>query len=620
MLHYRNLRMSPLVGLSVFASAILSLSVEPAIAQSGPAITVSSSVPSELNPPFNSGPPATGGAPAATPAQAAAFAWQEFIALNWPAGPQQGQLNQREAPSQSCRFGDPSPSCSLLVWETMRAKAEIFPGDSNPPPGYTGSTAAASWGFDALPVYNYIAPIAACDMKQANDPTPWINLDETDQITLDSMYAGVVDLGSSPNNSAPQLIRFLAKANRSQYVYVAGNSDPNNFANQWWSQIPPTVVSATKAYLAKYMASPPSGSTTMVSLPDGTIEAKAGWRPLNGPEVASGRFHTQTVRFYENGSGVPCYRDATWGLVALHIIQKTPSAPYFIYATFEQSDNILTADGKPVEDADGTIIVQPQPATATTPQVCLVDPQPPMSTPPPQEVTSNLGSVILTADPATCQPLQTASYCDSPGSKLYYRNTAFAPPNNQPSAGKICVDKRDNAIPDYVIAANTQAHSAIAAYLKQNNISSAPWSAYKLVNIQYYPYDKIVNPNIPNGSPYTAQPPYTAKNPAPSSYYQANIVVETNRSLQMFAGGLSPNISTEWNGDGTPHKNSYYAGVFHNMGGCMGCHGSQGQNPAGQAGDFSVILARGSVVLPEVPATETSKGVTNVRRNRSLTR
>lgn len=39
-------------------------------------ITISSSVPNELN---ESG----GGAPKATMQQAAAFAWQEFVALNW---------------------------------------------------------------------------------------------------------------------------------------------------------------------------------------------------------------------------------------------------------------------------------------------------------------------------------------------------------------------------------------------------------------------------------------------------------------------------------------------------------------------------------------------------------
>jgi hypothetical protein len=361
----------------------------------------------------------------------------------------------------------------------------------------------------------------------------------------------------------------------------------------------------------------------MVSLPNNTIEIKAAWRPLNPTEMSGGRFHMQWVRFYENGSNGICYRDAVWGLVALHIIQKTESAPYFIYATFEQADNILTANNKRVEDEDGNIN-SPQPKTATSPQVCLVDPKPNppgMSTDPSQS-----GMVILTNDPAKCQPA-TPAYCGAPGNQLYYINTAFPPPNNQPSSGNICVNKRDFAIPDYVIAANKQAHAAMSGYFAQNGITrpgmpAAPWLAYKLVNVQYYPYDKVPNPNIPNGSPYTAKPPYTAKNPAPSSYYQANIVVETNRSLQIFSGGLSPQISTQWNQDGSRHQNTYYGGSFHNMGGCMGCHGSQGQNPAGQAGDFSVILARGATgtAQPEVPAVATSKGLTKVLRNRTLTK
>jgi hypothetical protein len=579
----------------------------------GTPITISPAVPNELN-------PSGGGAPTATPEQAAAFAWQEFIALNWPAD--YGQSGQRDKPSTTYKFGDPTyvdknKGPLPVVWETFRGKVEIFPGDGNPPPGYPNSTAATSWGYDVGPAYDYGITVAACDRGQMNDPVPWINLDETDQITLDNMYAGVVDPGSSSGNSAPQLIRFLAKANRVQYVYVAGNSKPNDPNQQWWSSIPSDVVTRTKDYLAKNKKSPTADSKNLVSLPFGTIETKAGWRPLNPAEISSHRFHTQMVRFYEGPPDNLCYRNAVWGLVALHIIQKTQSAPYFIYATFEQADNILTADGKPVEDADGNVIMN-EPA-ATSPQVCLVDPKPQDTPPPPMEIPSQLGSVIVTGNPAQCKP-ESARYCGAPGSQLYLQNDVGEPPNSEPSGGNICVNKRENAIPDYAIAANKQAHAAMAAYFRQNNIPSAPWLAYKLVNVQYYPYDKIPNPNIPNGSPYTAKPPYTAKNPAPSSYYQANIVVETNRSLQLFSGGLSPYISTDWNSDGTPHKNTYYDGGFYNMGGCMGCHGSQGQNPVGMAGDFSVILARGAVTLPETPASATSKGLTHVRRNRSLTR
>lgn len=589
-------------------------------AQATPAIAVLPVVPNELNPPFNAA-AKTGGAPTATPEQAAAFAWQEFIALNWPAGPQQGKPNQRETASLTCRFGD--PGCTgPTVWQTFRGKVEIFPGQGKPP-GYPGVVQSdPSFGYDALPQYDYAAEGAACDSSQMNESTPWVNLDETDQITLDSMYAGVVSAGSSPGNSAPQLIRFLAKANRMEYVYVARNSSSTDPLNQWWSAIPSSIVQATKTYLQMNKASPPSGSSQYVSQPDGTIEIKSAWRPLNPSEAASGRFHMQRVRFYEHPSGSPagtyCYRNATWGLVALHIIQKTPSAPYFIYATFEQADNLLTADGKMVEDADGNVS-KPAPATPTSPQVCLQDPRP-------KPGQGDLAMVILTADPKMCLPIQNPAYCSSPGKRLFYRNenVSGAVPPPAPTGGNICVNKRDNDIPPYATNANKAAHSAIASYLKNNKIKTAAWLYYKLVNVQYYPYNKDISKVTitPNGSLYTSSPPYTANNPATSSFYQANIVVETNRALQLFSGGLTfppgNGVSTDWNADGTPHMNTYYAGAFYNAGGCLGCHGSQGQNPRNQAGDFSVILARGAVTLPEYPAAPTANGLTIVPRNRSL--
>ena len=184
----------------LLAGPIVALSTAVGFCQA-PAITISSDVPDELN---GSG----GGAPNATPEQAAAFAWQEFIALNWPAGPQAGKPGQREAASNTEKFSDPK-YVGPLVWQTFRGKVEIFPGNYDnfpipaPPPGFAGSSDATSFGYDALPVYNYSTPIAACDPNQASDPTPWVNLDETDQILLDNMYAGTVDPNVSRGNSSP---------------------------------------------------------------------------------------------------------------------------------------------------------------------------------------------------------------------------------------------------------------------------------------------------------------------------------------------------------------------------------------------------------------------------------
>lgn len=578
---------APLLLTGAAAVVLLHLSTSPSNGQAGqPGITVSDAVPSDLN-------PQGGGAANATPAQAAAFAWQSFIALNWPAGPQEGRPGQRDTPSRTSFFGDPAHR-GPLVWETFRHKYEIFPGRGIPP-GFPGTQGDRSFGYDALPQYNYSTAISACDPAQADGPTPWINLDETTEIGVDTTNAGVVEAASSPGNSAPQLIRYLAKANRAEYVYVAENSVGAS-ATPWWKGAPNASREATRTYIQSHRASPPPGTVVngvpLVSLPFGTIEIKSAWRPLNPAERESGRFHVQRVRFYEpsrtmqSGQNIPCYRDADWGLVALHIIQKTPSAPYFIFATFEQADNLLTADGRRVEDTAGNVVVSPIPSEASTPQTCLLDPRPPQSSPaagfPP--APSALGNIVLATDPATCQPALTSAYCDDPGSRLYIRNLSL----NSPSGGKICVNRRELSFPDYVVEANRTAHAAIQAYLNGKGVPSAPWLNYKLNNIQYVPHDKVIGTPTPNGSLYSSQPPYTARNPAAASYYQANIVVETNRSLQRFSGALAPtNVATDWNADGSPVKNVYHGGHAFNMGGCMGCHGAGAQR-AGS--DFSFIL------------------------------
>jgi hypothetical protein len=415
-------------------------------------ITISSTVPTELNPGTGPG----FGAPAASMQQAAAFAWQEFIALNWPAVAQTGAVGTRDTPDNNCKFSD--PHCTgPLVWETFRSKVETFPGVGTPA-GYPGGGANASYGYDAPPTYTYGSTIPPCASTTPPAGPVWINLDETDEITLASMYAGTGPT-QAPNNSAPQLIRFLAKSNRSEYAYVA--------ANQWFGGAPTAVKTATTKYLANGKVSPPAGSSTLVSLPNGTIELKAGWRVLTAQEAASGRFVTSTARYYEDTPFPGCYRVGTFGLVALHIIQKTPSAPYFIYATFEQADNILSATGARVEDEDGNFNQPLQPCredeTApcpTTPAVALQDTPIVSSSRPPIPPQVNL----VPSGATYC----SASTSMPPPNQLYYQNTAGR--SGTPTNGFICVNSRDNPLPGPVIASNQTAHSAIKTYLQANNI------------------------------------------------------------------------------------------------------------------------------------------------------
>jgi hypothetical protein len=574
-----------------------------------PVITIGPVVPGDIQP----------GAQSANIKQAAAFAWREFIALNWPA-----LAGKRDTPDGKCGFTDPACANQPRVWETFRSKIEIFP-NTGTPNGY--SPTAPDYGYDAPPPpeYNlYLVNAPACPTQTKPAQAAWINLDETDQITIDQMYSGAGPSSPSSINAQPQLVRFLAKGNRTEYKYVA--------QSKWFQAIPRKIRTDTLAFLKNNKADPPPGSTNLVSLPNNTIEIKAGWRRLTAGEAQSGRYFKSRVRYYETpNGGNPCYHEVPnalhqdwFGLVALHIIQKTMSAPYFVYATFEQADNIVAPGADPngtpvpVEKDDGAPNVTPacppgQTAPCpTSPLELLIDgPSPsPSSMYPPQIVLQT-----PPPDPQYCGALTGTR----PINRLYYLNQNPPPPPTyqpNPAGGFICVVQRRFPIPREIIAVNDVAQKAIRAY---PNGSASPWSHYKLVNVQYRPYSN----DVP-GVPFPGHDPTTGNNQP--NFYLANIVVETNRSLQQFQGGLLGGIvqadyaARFGTGETGSHKNMVYNKAAYDMGGCMGCHGSQGQS---SAGNFSVILARAGAqnLAPEGPhpvGVTLSKSVQRLRYNRVL--
>lgn len=508
-------------------------------------ITVSPEVPADI----------PGGASQATLAQAAAFAWQEFIALNWPA-----LGGQRDVPDIRQPFGSQGVP---LVWHTYRSKVEIFPGKGSAnvgPPGYKPD-GAPSYGYGTAPTYDYSFTVPACSGQIAPKLPAWINLDESTQIGLDQMYAGVVPATPTGGNSNPQLVRFLAKANQVQYTYVA--------ANQFWYANPALAQAARNFFNAVKQTPPTFPSAPRVNFPNGTIEVKSAWRQL-GPGEDPSRFHRQTVRFYEQPPGKgTCYFEAQWAMVALHIIQKTPTAPSFIYATFEQADNILLPSGKPLEDENGRIINPAPGPMPTNPGLSYQD------------------------DPNNPQVKAQGAFC-KPGKQLYLREIAKG---GTPAGGPICINQRYEPIAADVIQVNQAAHQAIQSYSQAKNIKNSPWQYYKLVSVQAQPFD-------------TTQLSKTDPSHSAAVYYQANIMVETDYTLQQFRGRIAANgAPTSFQAAGAPPPPNVFAqsagsAAVHgvNMGGCMGCHGN-----AQVAGfDFSFILKGGNVRAPETAGAESA--------------
>jgi hypothetical protein len=282
------------------------------------------------------------------------------------------------------------------------------------------------------------------------------------------------------------------------------------------------------------------------------------------------------VRFYENKGpdNAPCYFEQKWGLIALHIIQKTPSAPAFIYATFEQADNIRRpTDAAPVEDPDGNVINPPFDATPTTPALAYED-------------SPDAPKVKVTP--------KGAPFC-TPQNNLYFKDN----PNNAglTGGGAICVNQRYEPIPPDVIAVNLAAHVAITGYDTANGIANSPWLYYKLVSVQASPFDvSAISPTDPIHGP--------------AVFFQANIVVETNYTLQQFQGRISTSEAGAGAPTAVPAKDvpppnvvtpaptpTGVVGV--NMGGCMGCHGNA---QVSKGTDFSFILAEGPTPYPDTPS------------------
>ena len=159
--------------LELVSLALFMCLVPGGLARGQVAINVNPALPSDI----------AGGAPAATLQQAAAFAWQEFIALTWPA-----MAGQRDVADPNQKFG---ASSGPLVWETFRGKVEIFnltkdAAGNYVPPGY--SETPPDYGYNSPPAYFYRTKLVPACPGQTEPASPaWVNIDETTEIGLDRL-------------------------------------------------------------------------------------------------------------------------------------------------------------------------------------------------------------------------------------------------------------------------------------------------------------------------------------------------------------------------------------------------------------------------------------------------
>jgi len=139
--------------------------------------------------------------------------------------------------------------------------------------------------------------------------------------------SGVLDIGQAADGS---LVGPLAAQNGRYVRYLTSYNDiayRHIIANKWYlrSHLPVVPV--------------PRPPVPPVQFPDGSIVVKSAWVEMEGftPQQRS-RYYTRTAIVRDPGTG-KCGKQ-TVGLVGLHIVQKTPSRPQWIWSSFEQVDNV----------------------------------------------------------------------------------------------------------------------------------------------------------------------------------------------------------------------------------------------------------------------------------------
>ena len=239
------------------------------------------------------------------------LSWLTFVSLNWPAEP-----GCRGVPDVDATIADAS---GTLVWETFKEVYEVFQSQD------------AGWNLDERP-WPTPQPAAVCsdvagDRKVLRMDTKQRSTSRVPDVGNEIEQAFAGGFGTLVDQT-PELVRYEVRLNRDEFEYIRDNG-----------------FAATP----NYSYGGPNGGG--VTLPDdttgfqghGAIEIKAAWKIL-GPGDDSGRFLTREVIVYDPRNTEQC-REATAGLVGIHVAHKTHWAPQWVWSTFEQVDNVPPVDG-----------------------------------------------------------------------------------------------------------------------------------------------------------------------------------------------------------------------------------------------------------------------------------
>ena len=192
-----------------------------------------------------------------------------------------GETGQRGQPDTSKTIDGSGPR----VFDTYKALVEVFHNDGSAP---------ADWNsFDAPSLCPCSEPLTFGDLQLASF-SHFTQLGE----------AGNADLTGNVVSQNGEYIRYSTFFNQTAFNQIV--------SKKWFSR---------------------SNLPVAVPFPNGSVTVKAAWMIMDGV-AQPGRYYTRSALVMDPTTGT-CSR-RTVGLVGLHIVQKTPTQPQWIWSSFEQ--------------------------------------------------------------------------------------------------------------------------------------------------------------------------------------------------------------------------------------------------------------------------------------------
>ncbi len=415
------------------------------------------------------------------------FAWQDFLALNWPPL----KIDAGNTTKQARGLPDTTKTIGQVVnaptvWEQSQPNWYLF-SPNNPPPQAASGQSFAAWNQYAwLP--------AACGPLQKNLPA-----------------------GSPPPRILSSLSKFDAGPGLIQ-AFGAPMIDQNGYYVRYEILMDYTAfnyINSSQFYLLSNVEALANAGQTFsfpvqVGSTPGATFIKAAWKTLSAAEINSGRYHTAQAFLYTPNStvntvGQTCSGPVTVGLVGLHIVQKTQNFPLWMWATFEQVDNTPADPSNPgTTPPEGWGFFQPGSTKAANQQPSCPD---------------GSGASVGQCDwQPTSSHMGTNSNDHTGGPTQAVRNNTIPNSPNQTALGQI----------------NTAAQKA----LQQIN-ASTEWQYYELVEAQWQTA-AMVSPCTSNTQFF---PTGNVANMTMETYEQSNSCMDCHTS----ANAPAP-IPSGWNG------------------------------------------------------------------------